>query len=339
VHTLQRDLRTHAHGEAITALAIAVRSSQDGPASLELVDLRFMAETPGPPPEPDEPVQVEVHDDEGEAVGDAVVTFDAERVNWARSQTTDINGSATLTPLHTAARFDRADVIDVLEARGLSDPFPVQALTIPDALAGRDVCGKAKTGSGKTHSMIALGLLAREPELRRTVLGAGDPAPMLGRSRVVGFNGRSTDAAGGIWGSIAEQLGKAESFARYVSPLLNAPGPEAWKQLLGSEPLVLFLDELPFYLEYAVAVPVGNADLGVVTTTALANLFVAVAEMAGGHRDQIGKTDLSVRISLNTRIDLSARNDLNVRIDKIRNSLLSRYPEKKTKRPSSSYLN
>jgi hypothetical protein len=156
-------------------------------------------------------------------------------------------------------------------------------------------------GGGKTHSMIALGLLAREPELRRTVLGAGDPAPMLGRSRVVGFNGRSTDAAGGIWGSIAEQLGKAESFARYVSPLLNAPGPEAWKQLLGSEPLVLFLDELPFYLEYAVAVPVGNADLGVVTTTALANLFVAVAEMdnvclvlsdLAGTNFSIGQTNL-----------------------------------------------
>lgn len=134
-------------------------------------------------------------------------------------------------------------------------------------------------GGGKTHSMIALGLLARDPELRRTVLGAGNPAPNLGICRAFGFNGRSTDAAGGIWGSIAEQLGKAEQFARYVSPLLNAPGPEAWKQLLGSDPLVLFLDELPFYLEYAVAVPVGNADLGVVTTTALANLFVAVAEM------------------------------------------------------------
>jgi hypothetical protein len=78
---------------------------------------------------------------------------------------------------------------------------------------------------------------------------------------------------------IAEQLGKAEQFARYVSPLLSAPGPEAWKQLLGGDPLVLFLDELPPYLEYAVAVPVGNADLGVVTTTALANLFIAVAEM------------------------------------------------------------
>jgi hypothetical protein len=134
-------------------------------------------------------------------------------------------------------------------------------------------------GGGKTHSMIALGLLARDAELRRKVLGDGDPAPKLGNCQVVGFNGRSTDAPGGIWGSIAEQLGMAEQFARYVSPLLSAPGPEAWKQMLGSEPLVIFLDELPPYLEYAVAVPVGNADLGVVTTTALANLFVAVAEM------------------------------------------------------------
>lgn len=134
-------------------------------------------------------------------------------------------------------------------------------------------------GGGKTHSMIALGLMARDPELRKRVLGEQDPAPRLGRCRVVGFNGRSTDEAGGIWGSIARQLGKEEQFARYVSPLLQAPGPEAWKQLLGGDPLVLFLDELPPYLEYAVTVPVGNGDLAVVTTTALANLFVAVAEM------------------------------------------------------------
>jgi len=134
-------------------------------------------------------------------------------------------------------------------------------------------------GGGKTHSMIALGLLARDAVLRKKVLGEHDPASKLGKCRVVGFNGRSTDAAGGIWGSIAEQLGKAEQFRQYISPLLSAPGPEAWKQLFGNEPLVLFLDELPPYLEYAVAVPVGNADLGVVTTAALANLFVAVADM------------------------------------------------------------
>ena len=43
-----------------------------------------------------------------------------------------------------------SDLVDVLRARGIERPFPIQSLTIPDALAGRDVCGKAKTGSGKT---------------------------------------------------------------------------------------------------------------------------------------------------------------------------------------------
>jgi superfamily II DNA/RNA helicase len=42
-----------------------------------------------------------------------------------------------------------------LAARGIHRPFAIQSLTIADALAGRDVCGKAKTGSGKT---LAFGL-------------------------------------------------------------------------------------------------------------------------------------------------------------------------------------
>ena len=42
-------------------------------------------------------------------------------------------------------------------------------------------------GGGKTHSMIALGLLAKDPELRKKVLGENNPAPNLGRCRVVGF--------------------------------------------------------------------------------------------------------------------------------------------------------
>ena len=134
-------------------------------------------------------------------------------------------------------------------------------------------------GGGKTHSMIALGLLAQDPELRAKVLGGENPAPKLTAANVIGFNGRNSDAPGGIWGSLADQLGKSQLMADYCSPLLKAPGPEAWRQLLGSDPLVLFLDELPPYLENAVAVPVGNGDLGLVTTTALANLFVAVAEM------------------------------------------------------------
>ena len=48
-----------------------------------------------------------------------------------------------------------ADLVKVLADKGITQPFPIQALTIQDALQGRDVCGKAKTGSGKT---LAFGL-------------------------------------------------------------------------------------------------------------------------------------------------------------------------------------
>ncbi len=43
-----------------------------------------------------------------------------------------------------------APLVEALAAQGILEPFPIQALTIADALAGRDVLGKAKTGSGKT---------------------------------------------------------------------------------------------------------------------------------------------------------------------------------------------
>ena len=46
-------------------------------------------------------------------------------------------------------------LIRTLAKRDIHEPFPVQAATIPDALAGKDVSGKAPTGSGKT---LAFGL-------------------------------------------------------------------------------------------------------------------------------------------------------------------------------------
>ncbi len=43
-------------------------------------------------------------------------------------------------------------LIDVLENRGITTAFPIQAATLPDALAGADVLGRGRTGSGKTLS-------------------------------------------------------------------------------------------------------------------------------------------------------------------------------------------
>ncbi|HMC38393.1 MAG TPA: DEAD/DEAH box helicase [Acidimicrobiales bacterium] len=70
-----------------------------------------------------------------------------------------------------------ADLVGSLSDRGILEPFPIQNLTIPDALAGRDVCGKAKTGSGKTLA-FGLPLLQR---LRRPLQEA-DGQPGRGRA-------------------------------------------------------------------------------------------------------------------------------------------------------------
>ncbi|WP_240900741.1 DEAD/DEAH box helicase, partial [Kineococcus indalonis] len=53
-----------------------------------------------------------------------------------------------------------AALVEVLAARGVSSPFPIQSATLPDSLAGRDVLGRGRTGSGKTIA-FALPLVAR----------------------------------------------------------------------------------------------------------------------------------------------------------------------------------
>jgi superfamily II DNA/RNA helicase len=48
-----------------------------------------------------------------------------------------------------------AVLVDALARRGINAPFAIQARALPDAIAGRDVLGRAQTGSGKT---LAFGL-------------------------------------------------------------------------------------------------------------------------------------------------------------------------------------
>ncbi len=53
-----------------------------------------------------------------------------------------------------------SDIVAALDRKSITEPFPIQIMTIPDALAGRDVCGKAPTGSGKTLA-FGIGAVAR----------------------------------------------------------------------------------------------------------------------------------------------------------------------------------
>ncbi|WP_078849431.1 DEAD/DEAH box helicase [Streptomyces sp. NRRL F-5126] len=53
-----------------------------------------------------------------------------------------------------------APLLAALAAEGVTAPFPVQAATLPNSLAGRDVLGRGRTGSGKTLA-FGLSLVAR----------------------------------------------------------------------------------------------------------------------------------------------------------------------------------
>jgi superfamily II DNA/RNA helicase len=53
-----------------------------------------------------------------------------------------------------------ASLAAVLSDLGITSPTPIQAATLPDSLAGRDVLGRGRTGSGKTYAFL-LPLVAR----------------------------------------------------------------------------------------------------------------------------------------------------------------------------------
>ncbi|MFE5296322.1 DEAD/DEAH box helicase [Streptomyces sp. NPDC056632] len=56
-------------------------------------------------------------------------------------------------------------LLKTLAAQGVTTPFPIQAATLPNSLAGRDLLGRGRTGSGKTLA-FGLALLARTAGLR-----------------------------------------------------------------------------------------------------------------------------------------------------------------------------
>ena len=186
------------------------------------------------------------------------------------------------------AREDVLNLTDLAENRidankFFGENFQTQGMTVLFDTAFARFKGESDTGvikltqamgGGKTHSMLALALLAQNPEIRENLLGPTYAG--IGDIRVVSFSGRE-NADFGIWGSIAEQLGKKEFFNDYYSPL-KAPGEKSWVELLKGQKTLILLDELPPYLENAKSIMVGNSDLSKVTMTALSNLFTALGK-------------------------------------------------------------
>ncbi|HXA34181.1 MAG TPA: DEAD/DEAH box helicase [Acidimicrobiales bacterium] len=90
-----------------------------------------------------------------------------------RAETTGLSSTMLTNPVPFDSLGVEPALVEVLASQGITTAFPIQAMTVADALAGRDVCGKAKTGSGKT---LAFGV----PLLQRTM---GNEATEPGRPR------------------------------------------------------------------------------------------------------------------------------------------------------------
>ncbi len=92
---------------------------------------------------------------------------ESDQMSWTAGAAEEVQGEVTsgFFELGVAEQLVRQ-----LSAQGITEPFPIQAATIGDAIAGKDVLGRGRTGSGKT---LAFGL----PMLTRLAEGTAIGAP------------------------------------------------------------------------------------------------------------------------------------------------------------------
>ena len=98
--------------------------------------------------------------DPADATNATAGTADGEHAGFDESESDEIDESVIMT--FTELGLPEA-LVERMARDGITKPFPIQAATIPDAMAGKDVLGRGRTGSGKTLG-FGLPMLARLAE-------------------------------------------------------------------------------------------------------------------------------------------------------------------------------
>lgn len=134
-------------------------------------------------------------------------------------------------------------------------------------------------GGGKTHMMIALGLLAKHAHLRPEVLpGELNQRLSFGDARIAAFNGRN-NPDNYIWGEIASQLGESEKIKPHWVNGPKAVDQQKWKEIIGDKPTLIMIDELPPYLDVASTQVLGSGTLANMVVYSLSSLMSAALEL------------------------------------------------------------
>ncbi|MFF4603527.1 DEAD/DEAH box helicase [Streptomyces sp. NPDC001339] len=105
-------------------------------------------------------VEVTEADDNTSVEAEAEAAADANVADTDTDTDTDADAEAEAPTITFADLGLPEGVVRKLAQNGVTTPFPIQAATIPDALAGKDILGRGRTGSGKTLS-FGLPTLAR----------------------------------------------------------------------------------------------------------------------------------------------------------------------------------
>ncbi len=134
-------------------------------------------------------------------------------------------------------------------------------------------------GGGKTHMMIALGLLARDPALRNEFLPADLNARTdFGKAKLAAFNGRNLPE-NFIWGDIATQLGSKEEIRPYWADGPKPVDQATWKKIIGEDPTLILLDEIPPHLKGTSTTALGSGTLADAVVFSLSSLMSAALEL------------------------------------------------------------
>ncbi|PRY51938.1 superfamily II DNA/RNA helicase [Geodermatophilus tzadiensis] len=145
-------------------------------------------------------------------------------------------------------------LVTALERRGIHSPFAIQATVLPDALAGRDVLGKAATGSGKT---LAFGL------------------PMLARMGGTARRGPRTPRAL----VLVPTRELAQQVSDNLAPLGQATGVQ-FATVYGGAPMYRQIQQLRRGVDVVVATPGRLQDLISQGEASLADVEVSVVDEA-----------------------------------------------------------
>ncbi|MEM4188672.1 MAG: DUF499 domain-containing protein [Candidatus Hadarchaeum sp.] len=141
-------------------------------------------------------------------------------------------------------------------------------------------------GGGKSHVLTALYHAAKTRPALDEAIPEAKKLPDPGMVRVAGVDGEKFGPQEGaiingikvrtLWGALAAQIGEFEKVKEHEKNL-TSPGGTLVREMLGDSPTLILMDEVLSYVEKALAIQVGDSNLGRQTLNFLQTLTTEVA--------------------------------------------------------------